>query len=187
MRFLAWLGDGKRGNVVLATAIIIGVFLLFPIPLRYEPYEVYETTVVPDRVCPGQGVKVIVDREVYLPRPWYGLWSFQVSSQWEDVDTGATYPAYSGPAKTEDIVTGRARVESDLIREAPPAPGVYVLKTEYTLKGRVLYLPQTYYSPEYESDALKVISSEAATCRDDGTTVSVEEQESSIEIEKGTE
>jgi hypothetical protein len=140
VRLIFWLGLGWRGKTFAALCGLIGVVFFASVLLPYEPYESKRLEVMPTSVCHDANVSILTTRE------WRDTWyqrieDVRVSTQWQDVETGARYPAFTGPTVPNwSHPTGT--VKADIRLPVPSADGEYVLLLSYDIEGGILLAPR---------------------------------------------
>lgn len=152
MRFLVWLGRGLTGRALVPACVLLSVLLIASALLPFMPFEVRTTRVVPPSTCPNGPVMVSLDRTWREPNLFFGIGEVEVESYWqgEPASQGVRYPSVVATVGANyETPDGWAR--SNLVREAPDAPGEYRLYTDYTVRGRTLLLP-SYQEVETKSE-----------------------------------
>ena len=132
--------NGVRTFLVSFSATLLAILaFLWPLLVPFAPYQSYGYEVLPRSVCPGDLVRVTVDREVEAA--FYAEVERQsVVSEWRAKD-GRIVPAGDVP----DIPLSehpRKKAVSPVVREAP-GPGEWRLLTRSTVEGRVWWARKT--------------------------------------------
>lgn len=141
---------GLIGVVVLVAAAGIVCALFSALPFGGYKIEGYYT----DRaeVCPLEGVEITTHR-LYDPGPFERVKSVRIDSSWvkdangdgeanqiEAAATAVTVPLDHAEMLEDEETT----VTSPVLRTAPTSPGSWGLRTRYTVRGTVGFLPRVH-------------------------------------------
>lgn len=147
-----------RGFVLpfLATLSALFVFL-WPVLLPFSVYRTGAYDVAPADACPGEPVRVIVERSIEHPTLLGvrvgAVREATVVSEWRKTD-GTTVPA--GEASVPLAPQPWGKVVSPVLREAPAATGEYRLISRTTVSGRVWWADRNLQEFEQASGPLAV-------------------------------
>lgn len=129
----------RLGKIRLFILVMLAFIATFMVALTtvtlwpYEPVEVEEARLIQTTVCPGDPVEVEV---LTNTRPEYKVNKLEVESDWRPVgDSGK--PESGGTVNLYNVrfTQGFEYITSEAVRDAPKAPGEYVLYTELAAIG----------------------------------------------------
>lgn len=137
----------------------LAAFLLFlwPLLVPFEVYEVHGYRLMPETACPGEPVRVLINREVKDPAILGvrvgTINNSLVNSEWEG--SGVIIPV--GEADVPLDPEPRGERISPVVREAPLTPGRYRLKAHTTVSGSVWWATRTLEESRHQSDWFEVV------------------------------
>ena len=124
--------------VVLGLFALVGLAFSVALLLPFNPLTVHSYEAVPDEVCPTDLVAVEIDYELEeTPR----VTQIDTQSRWRAVDVegyeqGQILEGEETPIREDArLAPGRRKVESKVLRSAPPAPGVWEAGAILTAHG----------------------------------------------------
>lgn len=156
VRALFWIGYGWRGKAFAIVCGIIGLCAVASAAVPYTPYTSIALEVIPNDTCPVSDVKLKSTR--VWRETWYqNIESAHVSGQWQNVRTGALYPAIDAPTSPK-LSQPTGTVIADYRIPAPRTPGEYVLLLQYDVTGGVLLAPRHQDVPDDPNDWLHSVN-----------------------------
>lgn len=135
----------------LVVALIVSLALLSFVVLAltflpFTPVTIYSYEPTRSEVCPGELIRVDVDSEID-PRPSRSVYSIKVQPEWIVVDVaglakGQTVEGAETTLPPEVLKLGRSDIQSNVLRPAPPQPGMWRHAAEVTVQGSAYGIPR---------------------------------------------
>jgi hypothetical protein len=142
----------------VAFIALVMAIMLYSAFWPYRPYKLYDYSINPRTVCPGEVVQVQLTRKLDK-----GAYDLTVDAEWYEVGTDkfleladGDYRAY-GTGKRETTV-------SPLLRVTPNKPGRWVFKAAVLVNGRVGVLPRTQRVTENGDGPITVLEKDDKRC-----------------------
>lgn len=128
----------------------------------YSPYEFYRYQALPPIACPSRAVEIQVEQRVDTV---FSVTEVRAAGKWVD-RSGEAPPVFIPEVPAPIGEAGRGVRTSAVITQTPRTPGVWSLRSEITVSGRVLGLPASQEIDAVSRDLLTVLPSTDPKCEE---------------------